>query len=458
MKLRSLLGLFGVFALLTPVRAQSAPYSMPPPPAMVIAQRLVNEADTAVAEATRLDAAGDHAGHDAQLEIAQRRYYQAWHKYAEVPASATYGTTPYAGSALYDQAKAQEALGHLRPHDDPNPAIQTLKQLLSARYVDMVYPEKPQVRPYLRELQMRADDQNSHYFPEKYYYAVIDFFVKLTGARSYSYFLALLFISVLLKAAMWPMANKQYKASKKMQKLQPLMKEIQTKYQDDKEKMQLKMMELYKEHGHPFQGCAPALLTMPMFIIVYYMVRIYEFQFSKGTFLWIGSSLSSLHLSFFGLDLTPAADLSKPDVLLLLLYGLTMFVQQKMMPPPADPQQAEQQKMMIWMMPVMSTYFFLQYRWPSAFVLYFLISNLLGIAQQWWQMKSWRDDTTPLGAAMKNSPIEPKQPSSGGNGTGRPRDNGQGDPDRYGAGSENGARPAARGTISPKVHAKKKRR
>ena len=180
------------------------------------------------------------------------------------------------------------------------------------------------------------------------------------------------------------------------------------------------------------------------------MVRLYEFQFSHGTFLWIGTSLSHMHVNVFGLDLAPAANLSLVDVPLLLLYALTMYLQQKMMPVSPDPQQAEQQKMMILLGPFMSTFFFLRYGMPSAFVLYFLISNVLSMAQQYYQTKMRIEDTVTSPALSSASLAITEEPVSG-NGT-KYAKNGSSPT------SLNGSTPTARGAISPKVHSNKKRR
>ena len=170
---------------------------------------------------------------------------------------------------------------------------------------------------------------------------------------------------------MTPLTNKQYATMKEQQKLQPLIKELQAKYKD-KEEQGRKMMELYKERGiNPAASCLPMLLQLPIMYLLWYTISVYQYEFSYGSFLWIGSSFARQFPSIV------AADLSQPDIPILLFYALSMYIQQRMMISP-DPQQAEQQRMMAIMTPFMSTYFFIQYKLSSAFILYYLIFNILG--------------------------------------------------------------------------------
>ena len=165
------------------------------------------------------------------------------------------------------------------------------------------------------------------------------------------------------------------------------------------------------------------------------MIVRYQYQFTHGQFLWVGSSLSHQFPAFLGVNL------GQPDIPILLLYALSMYVQQKMMVSP-DPQQAEQQRMMAVLTPFMSTYFFLQYHLPSAFVLYYLVFNILSTVQQRYYMKQRATDTDggDGGTKIKSGdlPLLPgggaTQPRTngtpGGNGTGR----------RVGAGARHAAR------------------
>ena len=182
-------------------------------------------------------------------------------------------------------------------------------------------------------------------------------------------------------------------------------------------------------------------------------------------------------------------NLGQPDIPLLLLYAGSMYVTQKMTVTPLDPQQAEQQRMMAIMTPFMTTYFFLQYHLPSAFVLYYLIFNILSTAQQKYYMKKRARDghCAGNGGDGGSKTVVPLPTDGAGGGSAkaasrrtatatapRPPPPGPGAPCRSprrrtrrrpSAGTSspgqpsNGATPTARGVIAPaKVHPKKKRR
>lgn len=440
------------------------------PPAFVTAQRL-----QAVSQAATKQAQGD---------IAHRRALQAVAKYKEVVASATYKHTSYAAESLFQEAQLEEkTLNDLWTADQ---AYQTLQNTLRG----VSFPSMAQVAPEQKRLEDLLNTQNSTAPAGSSIwrqlgaglYHVMDFLVALTGRQSYSYALAILMISILVKLALTPLSNKQYASMKEQQKLQPIIKEIQAKYKNDKEAQGRKVMEVYKEHGvNPAAGCITMLPTIPIMYLLYYMIRMYQFQFAHGSFLWIGSPLATAYPSYLGLNL------GQPDIPILLLYALSMYVTQKMTITPAlDAQQAEQQRMMAILTPFMSTYFFLQYHLPSAFILYYLIFNILSTAQQKYYMHKRAGEGGPeLGGGSdgdggsKTTPILPN--GSGGTAKARPANgngsNGNGSNgsrrvtpgreavplaeaksgDRNGV-SANGTAPTAKGVMAPKVHPKKKRR
>jgi YidC/Oxa1 family membrane protein insertase len=275
----------------------------------------------------------------------------------------------------------------------------------------------------------------------------MDFLVNLTGRNSNSYWLAIVMISLIVKLITWPLSVKQFRSLKETQKLQPSIKELQAKYKNDRETLGRKTMELYQEHGiNPMAGCAPMVIQLPIWYLLYTTIRIYEFQFQHGTFLWIGSYLSKLYPHIF------AVDLDQPDIPLLGLYMLSMYIQQRMVVPP-DPQQAEQQRMMAIWTPFMSGFIFLQGHWPSGFLLYYLVFNLLSMLQQKLYMRTGPADVAEPG------PFDsvPSNTSTAGNGK---RNGSSTDVDAAmeNRAFSNGAKPAAKGAISPKIHPKKKRR
>jgi YidC/Oxa1 family membrane protein insertase len=178
---------------------------------------------------------------------------------------------------------------------------------------------------------------------------------------------SIIILTILINAAMFPLRHKSMVSMKKMQKIQPLVKAIQDRYSKLKttdparQKMNAEVMGLYREHGvNPASGCLPMLLTMPVLFAFYSM---------------LGQAIE-VRGAAFGLWIR---DLSRHDpyYVLPILMGLTMLWQQKMTPSSVDP---AQQKMMMFM-PIMFTAFFL---WaPSGLALYFLLSNLLAIGQQY---------------------------------------------------------------------------
>jgi len=173
-------------------------------------------------------------------------------------------------------------------------------------------------------------------------FKVIDSFVTLTGKNpSFSYALALILIAIVVRVILFPITKKQYAAQREMQRMQPLIKELQAKYKgreaESRVEMNEKMMALYKEHNvNPFASCMPSLIQLPFLIMVFGAIRQYEFAFSAGKFLWIGSPLAR---QFPGII---AANLASPDVPLLVIYVLSNYITMRMTPA-TDPQQQQQQ-------------------------------------------------------------------------------------------------------------------
>jgi len=414
------------------------------PPAYGVAQRLQAEAADARAH-------GD-------AETAHRRAYQAVQQLQVLAKSRSFGHTDWAREGLRQQAVLEE--DYLQ---DKNAAVQSLQTLHNT------FPDDKAVLPQIARVGNELDAWNQSFSATApplhnfgaVLYRTLDFLVKLTGSKSWSYWLAILMVSVIVKLALTPLSNKQYSSMKEMQKLQPQIQELQKKHKNDKELLGRKMMELYKTHSiNPAGGCVPLLFQMPILYTLYYMIRLYQYQFSHGTFLWIGSGLSHLFPTYL------ATNLGQPDIPLLLLYAGSMYVTQRMtITPTMDPQQAETQKMMTIMTPFMTTYFFLQYHLPSAFVLYYLVFNVLSTAQQKYYMRK-RAGELPFALAVPSGGDDapddiilaggrPSGPNGGGRAPSRVGPIGKAESSAH----ANGAAPTARGVIAPaKVHPKKKRR
>ncbi|MDN4502291.1 membrane protein insertase YidC [Alteromonadaceae bacterium BrNp21-10] len=172
--------------------------------------------------------------------------------------------------------------------------------------------------------------------------------------------LAIIIITIIVKGAMYPLTKAQYVSMGKMKALKPKMDALKERYGDDRQKMSQGMMEMYKkEKVNPMGGCFPLLLQMPIFLSLYYVFL---------------ESVELRHAEFFGWihDLS----VQDPYYVLPILMGASMYLLQKLNPATmTDPMQ---QKIMQFM-PVMMTVFFLWF--PSGLVLYWLISNLITIAQ-----------------------------------------------------------------------------
>lgn len=184
---------------------------------------------------------------------------------------------------------------------------------------------------------------------------------------------AIILLTVTIKAVFWPLTAKSYASMEKMKKLQPMMQSIREKCKDDKERMNKEIMELYKAYGvNPASGCVPILIQLPVFFGLY-QALLTAIELRHAPFI--------AHLPFT--DMVWLADLSARDPFYItpIIMGATMFLQQKMSPPAADP---TQQKIMM-ALPIVFTILFLGF--PSGLVLYWLVNNILSIFQQWMMMR-----------------------------------------------------------------------
>jgi len=173
--------------------------------------------------------------------------------------------------------------------------------------------------------------------------------------------LAIILLTVVIKGAFFQLSAKSYKSMANMRKVQPKMADIREQFADDKQKQSQAMMELYKkEKINPMGGCLPILVQMPVFISLYWVLMEAVDLRHAPFILWIH-------------DLS----VMDPYFVLPLIMGASMWFMQKLNPPPPDPMQA---KIMQWM-PVMFTFFFLWF--PAGLVLYWVVNNLLSMAQQY---------------------------------------------------------------------------
>ncbi|MCI0749394.1 MAG: membrane protein insertase YidC [Nevskiales bacterium] len=188
---------------------------------------------------------------------------------------------------------------------------------------------------------------------------LLDWFYRLTT----NWGAAIILLTLAVKLALFKLSEAQYRSMAKMKKYAPRLQELKERYGDDRQRLQQAMMELYKkEKFNPLAGCWPLLIQFPVFIALYW-VLLESVELRQADFVfWL-------------------RDLSAPDpyYVLPVLFGLSMWVQQKLSGSVVmDPMQ---QRIMS-LMPAMLTVFFAFF--PVGLVLYWLVSNLIGIAQQWY--------------------------------------------------------------------------
>ena len=305
---------------------------------------------------------------------------------------------------------------------------------------------------------------NEYYRPTTFF-IVFNKIVRFCGNNpAYSYGLAIILFAICTRVVMQPLNKKQYESMKGMALIAPQMKKIQDRYKDKKDQpSQMQMMkeirELQATHGvNPMLGCGLALLQMPIFFLVVSPLiqhNTAQMEIVHARFLWIHS-------------------LAGPDIPLLVLYAISMFVSFRLSAtPPTDDMQRQQQMIMSFVMPFLFPFFLKNY--PSAFTMYWMTFNLVSTALQWRMMKS-ADPSKDLVKSLFSNPgamIEdlanktiPKDVGSGTKGsdgtggskkTGKPGPVDKNPPDsrkgaippRPGKNGSNGSTPAFNGTAEP---------
>ena len=206
---------------------------------------------------------------------------------------------------------------------------------------------------------------------------ILLFFLKLCHSLVGNWGLAILMLTLLVKAAFFPLTQKAYTSSKRMQAIQPKLNEIKEQYKDNRELQTQKTMALFQENGvNPMGGCLPTLIQMPVWFALY-NVMLYSVELFDSSFLYLQ-------------DLT-AAD---PYGVLPTVYAIVMVVQQRMMPMGnMDPAQQR----VIRMMPLIFSFF--MFSFPSGLVLYFSVNMMLTVLQQQLINRQFPDTTSAAGAA-----------------------------------------------------------
>jgi YidC/Oxa1 family membrane protein insertase len=194
---------------------------------------------------------------------------------------------------------------------------------------------------------------------------------------------AIIVLTIIIRLILLPSSLKATRAQKKMRDLQPEIQKLQAQYKDDKQKQSQELMKFYQQNKiNPLGSCLPLLIQLPILLILYYVFRnglntarfdlLYPFM-PRPEF---------INTSFFGLNL------SQPDRWILpVIAGILQFIQGWQLTPPKQPGQQQDMsvmvsKQMLYLMPVFTI--FIGGRLPSALVVYWIITTLFAIGQQWW--------------------------------------------------------------------------
>ncbi|MBN1378738.1 MAG: membrane protein insertase YidC [Gammaproteobacteria bacterium] len=173
---------------------------------------------------------------------------------------------------------------------------------------------------------------------------------------------AIIIVTLMIKAVFYKLAETSYRSMANMRRVQPKMAAIKERYGDDKQRQSKAMMELYKkEKINPLGGCLPMVIQIPVFIALYW-VLLESVELRQAPFMFWIHDLST----------------KDPYFVLPVIMGISMFIQQKLNPAPVDPIQAK----VFMLLPFIFTVFFAFF--PAGLVLYWVVNNVLTIAQQWF--------------------------------------------------------------------------
>lgn len=198
--------------------------------------------------------------------------------------------------------------------------------------------------------------------------------------------LAIMALTLIIRALMFPIAQRQFGSMAQMRIVQPKMKALQDRYKDDKPKMQQELMKLYKDEKiNPLAGCLPILIQIPIFYALYKVLMLAIEMRHQPFILWIKdlSAPDPLHiLNLFGLlPFTPPSILSIG--ILAVILGITMWLQFRLNPQATDPVQQQVFKIMPWL------FMFIMAPFAAGLLLYWITNNILSIGQQQWMYRKF---------------------------------------------------------------------
>lgn len=236
-----------------------------------------------------------------------------------------------------------------------------------------------------------------------------------------SYGLAIIILTLIVRVALYPLNQKQMVSMQHMQKIQPMLKVIQEKYGNDREKMNQETMRLYKEYKvNPAAGCLPILVQLPILILLFNVLNSYDFADTTFMGVLLGSSATaglgqavgvapgpdgiySIFAVLSGIFANPAglanAGLYIGNLVLLISISVLTWAQQKLSGAGNNPQLA----MMNTIMPVFMAFICLSM--PGGVMLYWGLSSLIGIAQQYFVMKKTKEQLAIKPTLHRNKPV-----------------------------------------------------
>jgi YidC/Oxa1 family membrane protein insertase len=291
--------------------------------------------------------------------------------------------TPYSGAFRYSQPNKKDTY----QADFMIQTPQVIAPGATARTVSYFFAGAKEVK-ILDEYEARlgiarfdlAVDFGWFYFLTKPLFYVLDYFFNMLG----NFGLAILLLTVCVKAIFFPLANKSYKAMSKMKALQPEMTKLKERYGGDRTKMNQEMMALYKrEKVNPAAGCLPVVVQIPVFFALYKVMFVTIEMRHQPFFGWI-HDLSAPDPMYI-LTLFNTIPWELPKFLMIgiwpIFMGASMYFQQLLNPQPADPVQAK----IFLFMPLFFT--FLLGSFPAGLVIYWTWNNILSVTQQYIIMK-----------------------------------------------------------------------
>jgi YidC/Oxa1 family membrane protein insertase len=199
-------------------------------------------------------------------------------------------------------------------------------------------------------------------------------FTHMIGFPSYG--IAIILLTIVIKAVLAPLTAKQIRSMERMQKVQPKVKELQQKYKGNSQKMNAALQKLYKEEKvNPLAGCLPLIIQMPFLISIFYALRAYPYDPTYESFLWM-----------------PSLGQADPTYIMPILSAISTFAIQKQMSGTQismNEAQAKQQKIMSIVMPLFIGWISLSF--PSGLVIYWVVSNVFQWVQQFVMFRMGRE-------------------------------------------------------------------